>query len=227
MDWKEAIASLRKLEGASESVNILEAEVNRLTNANFELVKDVRKETSKSKEAEGKLTDLLQLLGAEGEDLKAKAESANVKVKELQTEIDKATLEKTDLEAKYKTLSDEAIDLKRRNTIADAATKSGAIADVLATLVKDIPVERIEIEKDGVVILSEDGKQRTGLKEYAESQWAAFVPALFPSNTGHGSTSSRLPSGSPSPNPPKEENLLRAYRAGTYDKTIQKLANKT
>lgn len=225
MDWKSAIAHLKTLEGASEAVGILEGEVTRLTNANFGLVGEVRTANSKSKEAEGKLTDLLQLLGAEGEDLKAKADSANEKVKTLQSENSKLAKEKGDIETKYQTLESEATGLKRRTLLADAATKSGAVADVLTTLAKDIPVERIVIENDGVAIASEDGNQKTALKEYAQAQWAAFVPALFPSGTKQNNQT-RLPGGTPNGGTTKEESPLKAYRASTYDKTIERMTNK-
>jgi len=223
MDWKAAIAHIKSIEGTSDSLSAIESEITRLTNANFELVKDVRTQSSKSKEAEGKLTDLLQLLGAEGEDLKAKATSANEKVKNLQSENNKLVKEKGEIEEKYKTLDAEKVTLQRRTLIQEAAAKTGASADVLTTLTKDIPVERIVIDKDEVAIASEDGKQKTGLKEYAEAEWSAFVPALFPSSSGQNNQ--RLPSGSPNAGKPKDESPLQAYRASTYDKTIGKMLN--
>lgn len=225
MEWKQAIAHLKAIEGASEAAGILESEVNRLTNANFELVKDVRRETSKSKDAEGKLTDLLHLLGAEGEDLKAKAESANTKAKTLQDDLDKALKEKGEIETKYTTLEGEAVGLKRRTLIQEAATKSGAVVDVLTTLAKDLPVERIIIEGGGVAIASEDGKQKTALKEYAEQEWASFVPALFPTQST-SSNQQRLPGGSPNGEQPRQDSPLQTYRTGTYDKTIERLRTK-
>lgn len=220
MDWKAAIAAIKSIEGTSEPLSALEAEINRLTNANFELVKDVRRESSKSKEAETKLTDLLQLLGAEGEDLKGRVDSANEKAKNLQSENSKLVKEKGDLVEKYKTIESEKVTLQRRTLIQDAAAKSGAVADVLTTLAKDIPIERILVEKDGVAIASVDGKQKTALKEYAEAQWTAFVPALFPNNS---SSTTRLPTGGTSNGKPNDISPLQAYRAGTYDKTIERL----
>ena len=50
MDWKAAIAHLKTLEGATDAVGAIEGEITRLTNANFELVKDVRSNSSKANE---------------------------------------------------------------------------------------------------------------------------------------------------------------------------------
>jgi chromosome segregation ATPase len=222
MDWKAAIALLKTLEGTSESIAALEGEISRLTNANFELVKDVRNASSKSKESETKLTDLLQILGAEGEDLKSRTASANDKIKTLQSENNKVSKEKTELEEKYKTLDEERSLLKRRTIINEAAVKSGAVADVLTQLTKDIPLERIILEKDEVLLASEDGKSKTALKEYAQTEWAAFVPALFPKEP----SSTRLPNGGTGGNKPNDVSPLQTYRASTYDKTIAKLTNK-
>lgn len=224
MDWKAAIAAIKSIEGTSEPLSALEAEINRLTNANFELVKDVRRESSKSKEAETKLTDLLQLLGAEGEDLKGRVDSANEKAKNLQSENSKLVKEKGDLVEKYKSIESEKVTLQRRTLIQDAAAKTGAVADVLTTLAKDIPIERILVEKDGVAIASVDGKQKTPLKDYAAEQWAAFVPALFPSSPSINTT--RLPNGGTSNGKPNDISPLQAYRSSTYDKTIERLTNK-
>lgn len=78
MDWKEAIAHLKSIEGTSEALGILEGEVNRLTNANFELVGELRSHSSKFKE----------------------------KVEKLQSELDAIASEKTALEMKYKVLNE-------------------------------------------------------------------------------------------------------------------------
>lgn len=224
MDWKSAIAQLKNIEGTADSVGILEAEINRLTNANFELVKDVRAFGSKVKESESKLTDLLQLLGAEGDDLKAKATSANEKVKALQNDLSKATKEKTEIETKYTSLETETNGLKRRTVIHEAAAVSGAVADVLTTLTKDIPVEQILVDSGEAWIVPEEGK-KIALKEYASEKWSAFVPALFPS--GNSQNNSRLPGGSPSGGKSQEVSPLKAYRASTYDRTVEKMTNKS
>lgn len=225
MDWKAAIAHIKTLEGAVDSINILEGEVNRLTNANFELVKDIRVITAKSKEAEGKLADLLQIVGAEGDDLKAQTDSASGKIKDLQSDLNKVSKEKGEIETKYTSLEEETTNLKRRTIITEAAAKTGAVADVLATLTKDISVDRILIDNDEIVIVSSDGKEKKPLKEYAEAEWHSFVPALFPSNNGQfGKT--KLPSASPNSGQSKEESPLQTYRNATYNKTIEKLNNK-
>lgn len=225
MDWKAAIAQIKSMEGAAEATAAIETEINRLTNANFELVKDVRSHSAKSKEAEAKLTDLLQLLGAEGEDLKARVSVANTLVKDLQTQNTQLTQQKTEIEQNYKTLQDESLGLKRTNAINTAAAKTGASVDVLTSLTRDLPLERIAIENDSVSILSEDGKTKTALKDYATSHWNAFIPALFPTSNQQQQPT-RLPNGSPESKQPDQPSPLRSYQAGTYDKTISRLTKQ-
>lgn len=224
MDWKSAIAQIKTLENTSEPVGIIEAEIARLTNANFEVLKDTRAITSKLRESETKLTDLLQLVGAEGEDLKAKADSASEKVKSLQSELTKATKERAEFETKFTALEAESTGLKRQSLIQKAASKTGSNFDVLFQLTKDLAVEQIAINGDIVEIASTDGKEKKPLREYAEATWSAFVPALFPSSSPTPNNP-RLPSGSPSGTPRGEESPLQAYRAGTYDKTVDKMLN--
>lgn len=213
MDWKQALTQIKSLEGAGLAATALETELNRLTNANFELTKDLRTANTKASDSSAKLTDLLTLLGAEGEDLKTQVEAASVKAKKLQADIHQIHKEKTDIEEKYKTADEERNSLKRRTTIQEAAQKTGAAFDVLATLTKDLPIESIAIDSDGVAVISQDGKEKKALREYAEANWAAFVPALFPAQKHN------LPGGNPGGNK-QEENLLATYRASTYDKTI-------
>lgn len=223
MDWKAALAHLKTLEGATDAVGTIEGEITRLTNANFELVKDVRSNSSKANEASSKLTDLLSIIGAEGEDLKAKVDSANDKIKKLQGDLTQVSKEKDELETKYKSLDAETVGLKRRTVIQEAASKSGASADVLSTLAKDLQLEQISIDSEGVAIASSDGKTKTPLREYAEANWSAFVPALFPSPAGK---TPQLPGGSPGGRKP-ESSPLAQYRAGTYDKTVERLTSKS
>lgn len=224
MDWKSAIAQIKALENTSEPVGVIEAEIARLTNANFEVLKDTRLATNKLRESETKLTDLLTLVGAEGEDLKAKADSASEKVKSLQSELTKVAKERSEFETKFTALETESTGLKRQSLIQKAASKTGSNFDVLFQLTKDLAVEQIAINGDTVEIASTDGSGKKPLREYAEATWSAFVPALFPSTTP-SPNNQRLPSGSPTGQGTKEESPLAAYRAGTYDKTINKMQN--
>lgn len=212
MDYKDAIDALKKLEGTADLVPAVEAELERLTTKNYELIGENRKATAKARSLEDTLTDISTTLRLEGADLESKLSGAPEKVKSLSTQLSEATTKLTAAETRATTAEGKLGTLERREVINQAATKAGAVPAVLEQLLGD-KVGELKIDETGVKVGDKP------LKEYVEGddRLKLFAPALFPNTqTGTSPTTPTLPNAPPTGTQPTEANPVDSYMSKTY-----------
>ena len=191
MDYKAALESLKKLDGAAELVPALEAEVQRLTDKNFEVIGENRTATTKARALEQSLDAIASTLGIAGEDLESKLANAPEKVRSLSTQLSDSTSKASAAETRASDAETKLTGLERKATVAQAAAKAGVVAEVLERLLGD-RVSDLKIEGDDVKL---DDKLLRDFVE-ADESLRAFIPALFP-QTQEQTTQARLPGGTP------------------------------
>ena len=191
MDYKAALESLKKLDGAAELVPALEAEVQRLTDKNFEVIGENRTATTKARALEQSLDAIASTLGISGEDLESKLANVPEKVRSLSTQLSDSTSKASAAETRASDAETKLTGLERKATVAQAAAKAGVVAEVLERLLGD-RVSDLKIEGDDVKL---DDKLLRDFVE-ADESLRAFIPALFP-QTQEQTTSARLPGGTP------------------------------
>lgn len=147
-----AIASLMKLEGAEESIKVIE-----------ENVKALREKAKQAEILEANVAKTLAENNVEGSDLKTQLETLSAKNKNALTELEQY---KTELEQ----LKTQNSVMQKRINIDKIASKYSANADVIEKLLSDQEINWIN---DEALIA---GK---AFNEYIEQNLAAFKPAIF------------------------------------------------
>ena len=206
MDYKAALESLKKLDGTTELVSAVEGELERLTTKNYDLIGENRKATAKAATLQQSLDAIASTLDVDGDDLDAKLKAATEKAKTLSESLTAAETRATEAETKL-------TGLERKATVAQAAAKAGAVAEVLERLLGD-RVSDLKIEGDTVKL------GETTLKDAIEADdgLKPFLPALFPSTSeAPKTTPPALPSGTPNaqtpPTDPVAGYLNKTYKA--------------
>ena len=199
MDYKEALATIQNADIETGN-DIVKAIQNRVA----ELTKDSGKQSQRVQ----KLEALINLLGVEGDDLDSKLLAAETKVKALSNELNQSKATLSTLEAEKLQAENKVTQLERKSQIQIAASKVGAVSEVLAQLLLNIPSDKIAFIEQGVTI---DEKP---LKEYADSNpdWKPFIPALFPAQN---QSQTRLPTGSTNGNTQKVDSVS-TYLSSNY-----------
>lgn len=207
VDYKAAIESLKKLEGAADLLSAVEAELERLTSKNYELIGENRKATTKARTLEDAVNAIATTLGLEAEDLESKLASAPEKVKSLSTQLSDANKKAGELETRATTAEGKVSSFERKATVQTAASKAGANAEVLERLLGD-RVAELKVEGDDVKLGDK------ALKEAIEADEGLklFMPALFPSSEAKA-TPPNLPSGTPDSSTPNA--AAQAYERAT------------
>jgi hypothetical protein len=162
MDFKQALELIQNSE-LEDKDNIAKAINKKLS--------DLSRDDAKNSRTEALINQLLETIGAEGDDLENKIHSATTKAKTISQELTQAKNNITQVEGKVK-------QLERRGLLTTAGVKAGANAEVLEKLLADVTDELV-VADDGVKI---GGKP---LGEYAKSRadWKPFLPALFPNGS--------------------------------------------
>ncbi|MGG6295288.1 hypothetical protein ACQ4M4_12935 [Leptolyngbya sp. AN02str] len=217
MDFKEALAAIKKLENGAELVSAIEAETERLNTKNFEVIGEKRNATSKLTAYETALTAIATALGVEG-DAEAVLANTEAKVRAIAGEAAQLRTDKAALETRATEAEGKVKGLERKTKISDAAAKSGANAAVLERLLGD-KIDELAIAEDGVKV----GDKL--LKDYIEADEGLkpFVPALFPSSTEQKqepekkpAPQPKLPSSAPTAGQGDKPDLLATYAAKNY-----------
>lgn len=209
MDYKQAIADLKRIDGTADSVSALENELERLTSKNYELIGENRRATGKVASLQTSIDAIVEATGADGEDVTAKFTAATEKVKSLATQLSEANTRASAAETKSTEAETKLTGLERKATIATAAAKTGAVAGVLEKLLGD-RVSELTIDGDTVKLGDKP------LREFveAEADLKAFIPALFPAQ--QAGTGIQLPSAPPNGQAPTPANPVDAYLNKTY-----------
>lgn len=216
MDFKEALAAIKKIDGTTDLASVVEAELERLTNKNYELIGEVRTATQKAKTFESAFNAIAETVGLGSEDLESKLAKAPETVKSLQSQLTESSQKLTAAEERATTAETTLSGLERKATVTQAAAKVGAAAAVLERLlgdrVSDLKIEGDEV-KMGDTLLKEFLEADEGLKP--------FLPALFPTTTPDSKTpekpeTPKLPSGTPdsktAPTDPVNSYLGKTYK---------------
>jgi len=215
VDYKAALDSLKKLDGTADLMPAIEAELERLTNKNYELIGENRKATTRARSLEEAVNAISTSLGLEGEDLESKLSSAPEKVKSLSSQLSEATTKLSAAETRATEAEGKLTGFERKSVVDQAAAKVGANAAVLERLLGD-RVSEIKIDGDSVTLgdkaLKEAIEGDEGLKP--------FLPALFPTTTAETKpTTPTLPSGTPDGQTPNVADQAYARATGRSQST--------
>jgi len=187
MNYAEAIQALKNsgLENAAEIVTVITKEATEL-----------QKYKKQREDLEALINATLQGFGNESDSYESRLKNLSDDLKTTKQTLEAEKKSKEEFEGKVK-------HLERYNLVQTAASKSGASVEVLDKLLSSSQDE-LKVDGDAVTIA---GKP---LKEYAETNWKPFVPALLPqsaSSTPASKPSTTLPSGSPQGSPDKVDPL--------------------
>jgi hypothetical protein len=186
MNYAEAIQKLKDsgLENASEIVVAITKEATEL-----------QKYKKQHDDLEILINATLQGFGNESDSYESRLKSLSDDLKTTKQTLETEKKSKEEFESKVK-------HLERYNLVQTAASKSGAVVEVLDKLLSSSQDE-LKVDGDAVTIA---GKP---LNEYAEANWKSFVPALLPQSASSTPPSkpTSLPSGSPQGNPDKVDPL--------------------
>ncbi|MEH2070020.1 MAG: hypothetical protein V7K47_17975 [Nostoc sp.] len=188
---KEAQSWRQKFKGATSEQTTVTTELEQLRTESSQQKSRIQTLETSETELKNQTSNLHQQLQQVKTDLEAEKgktttteaslTEAQNKVKTLETQIAENTTKLTTLQSEKQTLT-------RSLGVNEAGTIAGAQPKVLQTLLKDD--HQIVIENEKVFVV--EGEARSELREYADANWKAFVPALF-----QGAPAPRLPIGGP------------------------------
>jgi hypothetical protein len=207
MNFQEALAAIKKLDGGADLASAIEAETESLKSKNYQVIGEKRNATEKSQSLENALTAIAKALGIEG-DLDTILKDTEGKVRTLATEAEQLRKDKTTLETRATDAEGKVKQAERSGKLASIAAKAGAEVTVLEQLLGD-KVDEIAIADEAVKIGDKT------LREYveADTKLKAFVPALFPTQQTQNQPKQpqrQLPGGSPKGTDQKPTNPVSA-----------------
>lgn len=173
MDWAEALAALQAsdLPNKAEIIAAAKKQVETVIGEKNAVVK-------KLTETETTISAIVEGTKAAGATIQEQMKDAAAKVAALTAASAAKDAEIATLTTKTTALEAEKTALASKATLQDVATKMGANAAVLATLIPD--VSRVAITADAVTV---DGKE---WEEWLKTEAVApFAPALVPAKTGN------------------------------------------
>ncbi|MFN6475279.1 hypothetical protein [Nostoc sp. DedQUE07] len=206
---KEAQSWRQKFKGATSEQTTTAAEIEQLRTeiANLQTrIKTLETNEAELKSQASNLHGQLQQAKSDLETEKGKSTTNEASLTEATSKV--ATLEATIAEnaTKLTDLETQKQTLARSLGVTEAATLAGAVPKVLQTLLKD---QQIVVENEKVFVV--EGEARSELREYADANWKAFVPALF-----QGASTPRLPEGGPKGTESGKGNVVHKTLGGLY-----------
>lgn len=214
MNWQEAIAALKKIEGAAGLADELDTEYKRVEADRYKAIGNEQRRGREIAELQATLDTVMESAGVEGENSTAKATALTAKLKKLTDERDKLNSQlaeertaKQQLEAS-KQESDRLLTAERRRVqIRDAAAAVRANPKVLETILglegnRELGLEFTPGEDGTQQVLVVSGDERKPLRDFTQSAMPDFLPALFPTEAtppapAPASRDPKLPSGTP------------------------------
>lgn len=206
MDYAEALSQIERLENGSLLINAIKSRVDGILDEKRRAVSASNSERDRASTLESSFIELAKLLNAEGDTIETKAKSILTKITGITTEsvnnqktITNLEAAKNAAEAKAQEVEEKLRRADRSNQITEAAIAAAANPTVLKKLVSDsdIQIEITQAEDKTTQVLVVSGESKLPLSEFASTNWADFVPSLFPSSTPPPKPPTTLPSGSP------------------------------
>lgn len=211
MDWKEALAKLKKLdaEGAADLASVVESRIEALEADKFTVVGEKRNATTKATAYETALTAIAKALGIEG-DLETVLTSAEGKVRELVSASSTAQSKLTELESRATTAEGKVKTFERSTKLGEIAAAAGANAAVLEQLLGD-RFDDLKIEGEGDQRVVKLGDKALKEAIAADGRLKLFEAVLFPvTEKPQDKPAPRLPGGSPKGTETKDKNPVSA-----------------
>ena len=206
MDYAEALSQIERLENGSLLANAIKSRVEGILDEKRRAVSASELERDRASILESSFVELSRLLNAEGENVEAKAKSILTKIAGITTESVNNQKAITNLESAKNAAETKAAEVEeklrkadRSNKITEAAIAASANPNVLKKLVidSDLQLEISQAEDKTTQVLVIQGESKLPLNEFASTNWADFVPSLFPSSTPPPKPPTTLPSGAP------------------------------
>lgn len=222
MNWKDAIAALKKIEGADKLSETLEAEITKIEGDRYKAIGDAQ---SKGRQL-NELQQLLDSLDLTGETATEKAKGLTQKIKTLTEDYNKSQQQikefeniKQELENTKSEIEKQLAEERRRVQIRDAAFISKANARVLETILdSDALIEIVTAEDGSRQVMIVKGEDKKSLRDYATINAPDFLPSLFPDNVVPATPTNQpkqtsLPSGTPNAQGKTPVDPVKSYLA--------------
>jgi DNA repair exonuclease SbcCD ATPase subunit len=207
---KEAQNWRQKFKGATSEQTSAATELEQLRTENAQYKTRIQTLETNETELKSQASDLhkqLQSAKSELETEKGKITATETSLTEAQTKVTSLETQINENAQKLTTLESEKQTLARSLGVTEAATLAGAQPKVLQTLLKE--AHQIVVENEKVFVV--EGETRSELREYADANWKAFVPALF-----QGVPNPRLPEGGPKGSETAKGNVVNKTLSHLY-----------
>lgn len=226
MDYGEALSKIESLENGSELISAIKSRVEGILDEKRRAVTTSNTERDRASQYENLVNQIFALTGAEGDNPVAKTQAFTTKFNSLLSESTNNQKTISSLEA-AKNAAEQAkneaetklIEADRNIKVTEAAIASKANPNVLKKLLTDnqLSLEVSTAEDNSKQVLVVNGETKLSLADYAQANWADFIPSLFPSS---GSTPPKpqttLPSGSPNGKQEKSDPVKQYIAAAGY-----------
>lgn len=224
MDYADALRQIESLENGSELISAIKGRVDGILDEKRRAVTSSSTERDRASQLENIVDQIFKLTGAEGDNPVAKTQSFTTKYNSLLSEssnnqktISALESAKNAAEQAKNEAETKLIEADRNIKVTEAAIASKANPNVLKKLLSDGELDLLvqAAEDNSTQVLVVKGEEKLPLTEFAQSNWADFIPSLFPTSGTFASPKppSPLPGGSPG-GQKKEENLAKSYIAG-------------
>ncbi|MGL5926363.1 hypothetical protein [Chroococcidiopsis sp.] len=225
MDYAEALRQIESLENGNELISAIKGRVDGILEEKRRAVSSSSTERDRASQLENIVDQIFKLTGAEGDNPVAKTQSFTNKYNSLLSESNNNQKTISSLEA-AKNAAEQAkneaetklIEADRNIKVTEAAIASKANPNVLKKLLTDnqLSLEVSTAEDNSKQVLVVKGEEKLPLTEFAQSNWADFLPSLFPSS---GSTPPKppsvLPGGSPGGQKKENPDPVKSYIAAS------------
>lgn len=224
MDYAEALRQIESLENGSELISAIKGRVDGILDEKRRAVTSSTTERDRASQYENIVDQIFKLAGAEGDNPVAKTQAFTTKYNSLLSESSNNQKTISALES-AKNAAEQAkteaetklIEADRSIKVTEAAIASKANPKVLKKLLSDGELDLLvqAAEDNSTQVLVVKGEEKLPLTEFAQSNWADFLPSLFPSGvTTPPRPPSQLPGGSPGGQKKEEKDPVKSYIAG-------------
>ncbi len=225
MDYGEALNKIESLENGSEIINAIKSRVEGVLNEKRTAVTLSNTERDRASQLENIVDQIFKLAGAEGDNPVAKTQSFTTKYNSLLSEsstnqktISALESAKNAAEQAKSEAETKLIEADRSIKVTEAAIASKANPNVLKKLLTDnqLSLEVSTSEDNSKQVLVVNGDTKLPLTEFAQNNWADFLPSLFPANGSRQPLPpSILPGGSPGGQKKEEKDPVKSYIAAS------------
>jgi len=213
MNYAEAIAKIKTLEGGAEIATAVEAETTDLKAQKSTAIGEKRKLIQSYADLTGRFKEVTDALGleVESDDAAKQLAALHEKIKSLQAELtseqEKSTTSEgllgdlqtklDELQTQYDEADGKVTTMERNQKARSMAAKAGAVPDVLVDLLGDRLDElKVVVTDDAEVVMLGDKPLKDAIA--ADAKLSLYSSALFltPKDEGEGDDKDLLPGGS-------------------------------